>query len=150
MEFKTGKVVWSNRGAGKGVSLRMACLHPERKRAGTVALVERPAKENGRFNQPDRSNKIVGRIPSSPTASSPCATRRSLLQREEGLTPSGTNEAIRTSPFVVPHSAFRVELCTCGNEALRRNDSRPRHSCSVERINSVSEFSGTRENRWRR
>jgi len=62
MEFKTGKVVWSNRGVGKGaVSFADGMLYCRSEgRPGTVALVEATPdgyKEVGRFNQPDRSTK---------------------------------------------------------------------------------------------
>ena len=62
MEFKTGKVVWANRGVGKGaVSFADGMLYTRSESgAGPVALVEATPtgyKENGRFNQPDRSNK---------------------------------------------------------------------------------------------
>ena len=62
MEFKTGNVVWSQRGVGKGaVSYADGMLYTRSEGAqGAVALVEAtPAgyKEHGRFNQPDRSSK---------------------------------------------------------------------------------------------
>jgi hypothetical protein len=62
MEFKTGNVVWSNRGVGKGaVSFADGLLYTRSEGGpGTVALVEATPtgyKENGRFNQPDRSTK---------------------------------------------------------------------------------------------
>jgi outer membrane protein assembly factor BamB len=62
MEFKTGKVVWSNRGVGKGaVSFADGMLYTRGEGgAGTIALVEATPvdyKESGKFNQPDRSNK---------------------------------------------------------------------------------------------
>jgi outer membrane protein assembly factor BamB len=62
MEFKTGKVVWSNRGVGKGaVSFADGMLYTRSEGgAGPIALVEAtPAgyKEISRFNQPDRSKK---------------------------------------------------------------------------------------------
>jgi outer membrane protein assembly factor BamB len=61
-EFKTGNLVWSNRGIGKG-SLTYADGHLYLRaegREGTLALIEAsPAgyKETGRFDQPDRSAK---------------------------------------------------------------------------------------------
>ena len=62
MEFKTGKVVWTSRGVGKGaVSFADGMLYTRSEgRAGTVALVEATPtgyKEHGRFDQSDRSNK---------------------------------------------------------------------------------------------
>ena len=62
MEFKTGKVVWSNRGVGKGaVSYADGMLYTRSEGGpGTVALVAAtPAgyQEKGRFNQPGRSAK---------------------------------------------------------------------------------------------
>jgi outer membrane protein assembly factor BamB len=62
MEFKTGKVVWTNRGVGKGaVSFADGMLYTRGESgAGPIVLVEATPtgyKENGRFNQPDRSNK---------------------------------------------------------------------------------------------
>jgi outer membrane protein assembly factor BamB len=62
MEFKTGKVVWSNRGVGKGsVSFADGMLYTRSEgRQGTVALVEATPngyQEKGRFNQPDRSTQ---------------------------------------------------------------------------------------------
>jgi outer membrane protein assembly factor BamB len=62
MEFKTGKVMWTNKGVGKGsVSFADGMLYARSEgRAGTVALVEATPdgyKEHGRFDQPDRSTK---------------------------------------------------------------------------------------------
>ena len=62
MEFKTGNVVWSNRGVGKGaVSFADGMLYTRSEGGpGTVALVEATPsgyKEHSRFNQPDRSTK---------------------------------------------------------------------------------------------
>jgi outer membrane protein assembly factor BamB len=62
MEFKTGKVMWTNKGVGKGsVSFADGMLYTRSEgRAGTVALVEATPtayKENGRFDQPERSSK---------------------------------------------------------------------------------------------
>jgi outer membrane protein assembly factor BamB len=63
LEMKTGKVVWSNQGVGKGA---MACadghfyLRSEDSGRGTIALIDvTPAgyRERGRFNQPDLSGK---------------------------------------------------------------------------------------------
>ena len=61
-DFKTGAVVWSNNGVGKG-SLTCADGHLYLRSEGgpgTVALIEATSKgyvEKGRFNQPDRSKK---------------------------------------------------------------------------------------------
>ena len=63
MEMKSGKVVWSNRGVGKG---SIACadghfyLRSEDNGRGTIALIEATPegyREKGRFNQPDLSGK---------------------------------------------------------------------------------------------
>jgi outer membrane protein assembly factor BamB len=63
LEMKTGKVVWSNRGVGKG---SIACadghfyLRSEDSGRGTIGLIEAtPAgyRESGRFNQPELSGK---------------------------------------------------------------------------------------------
>ncbi len=60
LEWATGKVVWANRGVGKG-SVAYADGHlycRSEASAGTVALVEATPKgyiEKGRFDQPDRS-----------------------------------------------------------------------------------------------
>lgn len=60
VDFKSGEIVWQNRGVGKG-SLTYADGHLyHRGEDGTVALVEAtPAgyKEKGRFAQPDRSSQ---------------------------------------------------------------------------------------------
>jgi len=62
MEFKTGKLVWADRGVGKGaVTYADGHLYCRSEGgAGTVALVEATARgylEKGRFDQPDRSKK---------------------------------------------------------------------------------------------
>ena len=62
MEFKTGKVLWSNPGVGKGsVSFADGHLYCRSEGGpGTVALVEATPeayKETGRFDPPDRSKK---------------------------------------------------------------------------------------------
>jgi outer membrane protein assembly factor BamB len=63
MEFKTGKVVWTNKGVGKGA---LTCaegrlyLRSEDKSRGTLALIEATPegyRESGRFQQPDLSGK---------------------------------------------------------------------------------------------
>jgi outer membrane protein assembly factor BamB len=58
IEFKTGKVMWTNRSVGKGsVSFADGCIYA-RAESGTVGLVEANPKEyleKGRFDQPDRS-----------------------------------------------------------------------------------------------
>jgi len=62
MEFTTGKVVWADRGVGKG-SVTFADGHlycRSEGSAGTIALVEATPKgyvEKSRFDQPDRSSK---------------------------------------------------------------------------------------------
>ncbi len=61
-DFKTGEVVWSNNGVGKG-SITYADGHfylRSESGKGTVALIEASSKdyvEKGRFTQPDRSEK---------------------------------------------------------------------------------------------
>ena len=62
MEFKAGRVVWADRGVGKGAATcadgHLYCRSEGS--AGTVALVEATPKgyvEKGRFDQPDRSSK---------------------------------------------------------------------------------------------
>ena len=62
MEFKTGKVVWADRGVGKGsVTYAEGHLYCRSEGgAGVVALVEATPKgyvEKSRFDQPDRSSK---------------------------------------------------------------------------------------------
>ncbi|MBI5388441.1 MAG: PQQ-like beta-propeller repeat protein [Verrucomicrobia bacterium] len=63
MELKTGKILWSHRGVGKGA---VTCadghlyLRSEDKSRGTIALVEATPdgyREKGRFNPPDLSGK---------------------------------------------------------------------------------------------
>jgi len=62
MDFKTGQIAWSNPGVGKG-SIAYADGHfyiRSEGGKGSVALIEASTKaytENGRFDQPDRSNK---------------------------------------------------------------------------------------------
>ena len=61
-EFKTGKMVWSNKGVGKG-SITFADGHlylRSQDGRGTVALIDASPdgyKERGRFDQPNRSDK---------------------------------------------------------------------------------------------
>jgi outer membrane protein assembly factor BamB len=59
LEFKTGKVMWSERSVGKGsVTYADGCIYARSER-GPVALVEANPKEyveKGRFDQPDRSS----------------------------------------------------------------------------------------------
>jgi len=62
MEFKTGRVVWSNPGVGKGsvtaIDGMLICRKEDK--AGTIALVEASPdgyKERGRFDQSERSTK---------------------------------------------------------------------------------------------
>jgi outer membrane protein assembly factor BamB len=66
LEFKTGKILWQNRGVGKG-SVCYADGHIyHRGEGGPIALVEAtPAgyKEKARFNQPDRSAKSAWPYP---------------------------------------------------------------------------------------
>ncbi len=59
-EFKTGKIVWQDKGVGKGSVTYADGMLYCRCEDGPIALVEAtPAgyKEYGRFNQPGRSNK---------------------------------------------------------------------------------------------
>jgi outer membrane protein assembly factor BamB len=59
-EFKTGKMIWQDRGVGKGSVVYADGLLLCRCEDGPVALVEASPegyREQGRFNQPDRSNK---------------------------------------------------------------------------------------------
>jgi len=58
VEIKTGKVVWQDRGAGKGSLFAADGMLYCRGEGGTIALAEASPdgyKEHGRFEQPDRS-----------------------------------------------------------------------------------------------
>jgi len=58
IEIKTGKVVWQDRGAGKGSIFAADGMLYCRGEGGTIALAEASAegyKEHGRFDQPDRA-----------------------------------------------------------------------------------------------
>jgi outer membrane protein assembly factor BamB len=60
LEFKTGKVCWSARSAGKGAIIYADGHLIVRGEDGTVCLVEanpQEYKEKGRFKQPDRSRE---------------------------------------------------------------------------------------------
>jgi outer membrane protein assembly factor BamB len=62
IEFKTGKVAWKNKSAGKGSVVYADGHLYVRGESGTVALVEaNPEKyvEKGRFSQPDRSKEAA-------------------------------------------------------------------------------------------
>ncbi len=58
-DFKTGKVIWQNKGVGKGAVVYADGMLYCRSEKGPVALVEATPeayREKGRFNQPDRSD----------------------------------------------------------------------------------------------
>lgn len=58
IDIKTGKIVWQDRGAGKGSIFAADGMLYCRGEGGTIALAEASAegyKEKGRFEQPDRS-----------------------------------------------------------------------------------------------
>jgi len=60
IDFKTGKVMWNERKAGKGSIAYANGMLYYRSEGGPVVLVEADPKayvEKGRFNQPERSNK---------------------------------------------------------------------------------------------
>ena len=59
-EFQTGKILWQDRGIGKGSVVYADGFLYCRSEDGPVALVEAAPtgyRETGRFTQPDRSNK---------------------------------------------------------------------------------------------
>lgn len=80
LEFKTGKVVWTNQSVGKGSITYADGMLYCRSERGPVALVEANPKEyveKGRFEQPDRS-----RDPSWPY---PVVANGKLLLRDQGV-----------------------------------------------------------------